>query len=762
MRPGGAAVCPGSVTHRRTEPAAHEFRRPVSYVWLDPDDPDALCAAHPLWSASRPAPARYRRADYGAATAGSLSDAARDDLAHILGWRPEGEVRMLTQIRRWGWLFNPITVYVVWHIDPDAPVGVVLEVTNTPWKERHRYPVPLSTPDERGWRSATTVKKLHVSPFLDEGFRYDVRLRDVGERLELRIDVVRPGADVPTICTALQVTRRSATRSTLAATLRSQPFPTHRVSVGIHLEAFRLWLKRVPFVAHPSRRTRDQARPEHRTMTTGTSTGTSTGTTTDVHPEHLLAHATASRPVSLAERCGARVAARVLHGLLGRIGTDRLEVVERPAGRPETVRRFGPGGELSASVVVVDERAYSAVLTEGSVGFGRGYIEGWWTSDDPVTVMRVIVRNLGALDRLRNRWESLTGWATDRIRTARARDTRERNRDDIAAHYDIGNAFFELFLDETMTYSSAVFPTPDTSLADASRHKYDLLLDKLGVRPGDRLLEIGTGWGGMAIRAARRGCQVTTTTISQEQLHEARDRVAAAGMADRVTVIDRDWRDLDGEFDHVVSIEMIEAVDWLDYDEFFSTIERCLAPGGRAAIQAILLPDDRWERAKNTEDFIRRFVFPNGFLPSLGSIDAAVSGSTALQTTSVDDLGEHYAETLRRWRERFDARLDDIAALGLDERFQRLWRCYLAYCEAGFLERHVLLAQITFQDQRSADCVTPSGRVPARRRTGAARFAAVTTMQTPTTTSTPPISSARPSTSSRISHPKKTPNSGIR
>ena len=553
----------------------------------------------------------------------------------------------------------------------------------------------------------------------------------------------------------MQVARCEPTRSALTNALRTNPFPTHRVSLGIHAEAARLWLKRVPFVPHPAKRTSEPKQHDDRNMTTGT--------TTDVHPERLLARAAASRPVSMTERWSSRASAHVLHRLLSRIGTDRIEIAERIPGRPALDRSYGPGGDLTASVRVVDQRAYSAVLTEGSAGLGRGYIEGWWTSDDPITVVRVIIRNLGTLDRIRNRWEALTGWATDRIRTARSRATRQRNRDDIATHYDIGNTFFELFLDETMTYSSAVFPTPDTPLADASRHKYDLLLDKLGVRPGHRLLEIGSGWGGMAIRAAQRGCEVTTTTISQEQLHEARKRVANAGLTERVTVIDSDWRDLDGRFDRVVSIEMIEAVDWRDYEDYFATIERCLAPGGRAAIQAIVLPNARWERAKNTEDFIRRFVFPNGFLPSLAAIEAAVSSSTSLRIGHVEDFGAHYAETLRVWRERFDERLDDVAALGLDERFQRLWRFYLAYCEAGFRERHCSLVQMTFEDHRSTarDAVRPRSTRRARRA-APPEFAAVTTMQTPTTTSTPPSSSMRPSTSSRRSHPKNTPKSGIR
>lgn len=254
MRAGPPAICRGSVVHRRTQPTVHEFRNPLSYVWLDPDDPDALCDAHPLWSASRPSPARFRRRDYGMDAAGSLGDGVRTDLADVTGWRPDGEVRMLTQVRRWGWLFNPITVFVAWHVDPEMPVGVVLEVTNTPWKERHRYPVVLGAPDDAGWMAAQVDKRLHVSPYLDEEFRYDVRLRALEERIEFRLDVVRRGESVPTLTTNMVAAREAATRGALSRSLRTNPFPTHRVSFGIHLQAARLWLKRVPFVPHPSKR----------------------------------------------------------------------------------------------------------------------------------------------------------------------------------------------------------------------------------------------------------------------------------------------------------------------------------------------------------------------------------------------------------------------------------------------------------------------------------------------------------------------------
>ncbi len=399
----------------------------------------------------------------------------------------------------------------------------------------------------------------------------------------------------------------------------------------------------------------------------------------------------------LGPRSGVRVVAAKagLRHLLRRLHRDQLTVVDVDG----TTATYGPGGGGSqrAAIRVSDERAWVAVATEGSIGLGRGFIEGWWSSDDPTAVVRILIRNLTELDELRNRIRWTTGGLGDLLRRAipRPRLDRDRDRDHIAAHYDLGNEFFALFLDDTMTYSSAVFREQAMDLATASVEKYDRLLAKLGVDDSHRLLEIGTGWGGFAIRAAgRTGCEVTTTTVSEAQRREAGERVATEGLSDRIDVLGIDWRDLDGRFDRIVSIEMIEAVEWRDYDRFFATLDRCLTPTGLIGLQAICVPDRRYERVKNTEDFIRRFVFPGGQLPSLGAIGRSVSRVTRLQIIDVEDLSAHYAETLERWRTRFEARADDLATLGLDDRFRRLWRFYLAYCEAAFRERHCTVDQI--------------------------------------------------------------------
>jgi cyclopropane-fatty-acyl-phospholipid synthase len=391
------------------------------------------------------------------------------------------------------------------------------------------------------------------------------------------------------------------------------------------------------------------------------------------------------------------VARRLGLRLLAGLHEGRLEIVEAD-GREHV---FGDvRSTLSARLEVRDQRAWRALLVAGSVGFGRGFVEGWWTADDPTAVTRIAIRNLGRLDDLRTSSARLTGPLLDAWSRLRPPTTRRRNRDDIMSHYDIGNEFFSLFLDETMTYSCAVFDRPDDALADASEGKYRRLLDKLAVGADHRLLEIGSGWGGLAIHAARgRGCSVTTTTISPEQAGAVRRRVAEAGAADHVEALELDWRDLPSlgrRFDRVVSIEMIEAVEWRDYRRYFDVIERCLRPDGMVGMQAICIPDRRFQSSKHHEDFIKRYIFPGGMLPSTGALVDAACGKGRLQLLDVDDLTRHYAETLRRWRARLDEHAAEVIDLGLDERFLRLWRMYLSYCEAAFLERHCTVQQLVF------------------------------------------------------------------
>jgi cyclopropane-fatty-acyl-phospholipid synthase len=321
-------------------------------------------------------------------------------------------------------------------------------------------------------------------------------------------------------------------------------------------------------------------------------------------------------------------------------------------------------------------------------------MEGLWDSPDLTAVVRVGARNAARLDAWRRRFAPARV-PLQVLRGIRARNTRSRSRSAIAAHYDLGNDFFGLMLDETMMYSSAYFPRAGMTLAQASEAKLELVCEALELGPEDHVIEIGTGWGGFALHAARtRGCRVTTTTISREQYEHARERVRAAGLADRVTVICEDYRDVGGRYDKLVSIEMIEAVGWRDFDTFFARCSDLLADDGRMLLQAIVIDDSAYEVEKASQSFIRTHIFPDGCLPSLEVIGRCLRRHTDMDPVGVRELTPHYAETLRRWRANVEAVAPRLQEMGYDTRFQRLWRMYLCYCEAGFAERRIGVVQM--------------------------------------------------------------------
>ncbi|WP_058835764.1 SAM-dependent methyltransferase [Luteimonas abyssi] len=363
-------------------------------------------------------------------------------------------------------------------------------------------------------------------------------------------------------------------------------------------------------------------------------------------------------------------------------------------------RRLGaPAADGLAVRVQVDDPAfYRAVAAQGSVGAGEAYIEGHWRCDDLVALVRLLLRNRDLLDGMENGLARLGGLAL-RGWAALRRNTRAGARRNIAAHYDLGNDFFGLFLSPDLMYSSALFEQPDDTLEIASTRKLDRICRRLDLRPGMRVVEIGSGWGGFAVHAATHyGCHVTTTTISREQHALARARIDAAGVGDLVDLRLDDYRDLDGRYDRLVSIEMIEAIGARYLDTYFAKLCTLLEPDGLALLQAITIEDHRYAQARDSVDYIKRFVFPGSFIPSLAAMLDAKTRTGDLQLIGQDDFGLSYARTLQLWRERFLARLPDVHAQGFDEAFVRMWTFYLAYCEGGFRERsigvsHLLMAR---------------------------------------------------------------------
>ncbi|MFZ5831039.1 MAG: class I SAM-dependent methyltransferase [Planctomycetota bacterium] len=354
-------------------------------------------------------------------------------------------------------------------------------------------------------------------------------------------------------------------------------------------------------------------------------------------------------------------------------------------------------GELPAAKILVrDPRFYRHALFGGSLGAAEAYIRGFWDCSDLVSLVRFFCRNpdvSSSVERGPARIIEAFSRAGHWLRS----NTLSGSRRNIAAHYDLGNEFFSLFLDDTMAYSCAQFPAWQSSLYEASIAKFDGICQKLELSPSDHLLEIGTGWGGFAVYAAQRyGCRVTTTTISQKQYDFARERVRAAGLDSQVRVLNVDYRQLGGTYDKLVSIEMIEAVGYEYFDTFFRTCAERLKPDGMMLLQAIIMREQGYERYLRSVDFIQRYIFPGGCLPSVGAICHSVGRASGLQLLQLEDITPHYAETLARWRLRFHENLEQIRSLGFGDDFLRTWHYYFCYCEGAFRERATGVVQMLF------------------------------------------------------------------
>lgn len=362
----------------------------------------------------------------------------------------------------------------------------------------------------------------------------------------------------------------------------------------------------------------------------------------------------------------------------------------------EGAMTFGDSDELEVTLAIHRPAFFRRVLLGGALSFAESYTHGDWDSDDLTKLLRVFARNSKNTESTERGVARLTN-AVRRLGHWWRLNTLSGSRRNITAHYDLGNEFFRLWLDDTLGYSCGVFPLATSSLREASIEKFDRICRKLHLQPSDRVLEIGTGWGGFAIHAAKNyGCHVTSTTISREQLRVANERVKAAGLTDRVTLLGSDYRELHGEYDKLVSIEMIEAVGHRYFDTYFRKCSSLLHPQGSFVLQAIVMPEQGYEKYLRSVDFIQQHIFPGGCLPSLGSMLASIARATDLQLVKVEDFGPHYAETLRRWRHNFASRRDEVRRLGYSEQFIRMWTYYLCYCEAAFEERCIGVLQIQF------------------------------------------------------------------
>jgi cyclopropane-fatty-acyl-phospholipid synthase len=380
-------------------------------------------------------------------------------------------------------------------------------------------------------------------------------------------------------------------------------------------------------------------------------------------------------------------ARRIVLSKLAQLRHGEVTVIEKD--RRQTFGRADASCPLAATVTVKSAGFYGDVAFGGGLGGGEAYIQDYWECSDLVALGRILLRNRDVLDSVDNGAAAVARPLRKAFHWLN-RNTRSGSRRNIAAHYDLGNDFYALWLDPEMMYSCAWYADDSTTLEDAAVAKLDRICRRLDLDADDRVVEIGTGWGGFAVHAAKHyGCHVTTTTISGEQYDYAKRRIAEEGLEDRITLLKKDYRDLEGQFDKLVSIEMIEAVGHEYLDTYFRKCSSLLKPDGELLIQAITIADQRYEYARKNVDFIKRYVFPGGFLPSVTRMTSALTRETDLRAIHIEDIGLHYARTLRDWRERFFARIEDVRDQGFTNEFIRLWDFYLTYCESAFLERAI-------------------------------------------------------------------------
>lgn len=378
------------------------------------------------------------------------------------------------------------------------------------------------------------------------------------------------------------------------------------------------------------------------------------------------------------------LAKKTLFSQLARLTYGQLQIEED--GRHY---KFGLGSQIKAMITVHHPSFYSDILFGGSIGSSESFIRGAWDTKDLTKVIQLMAVNNQIMDQVEGPFKKIL---SPFLRFAHFlnRNTQEGSKKNISRHYDLSNKFFSLFLDSTMMYSSAIYRNDSMSLEDASKNKLDIICNKLKLKKTDRVVEIGSGWGGFSIYAAKKyGCHVTTTTISKEQYRYVKEQIKLLGMQKNITVLLKDYRDLKGQFDKLVSIEMIEAVGHQYYNQYFSVISKLLKNDGEALIQAITITDQRYDEAIQSVDFIQKYIFPGSCIPSLTAIQKSLTGATDLVINNVEDIGIHYAKTLKDWREKFIKNEDQIMALGFDKRFMRMWLFYLCYCEGGFIERSI-------------------------------------------------------------------------
>jgi len=645
----------GEVSHARLTPVRHSFRYPVYFYAFDLDELPELARHIPLFGYNRLRPVAVHDRDYLRPGPAPLREKLQAVLDEFGIATRIARAMLVTSARYFNYVFNPVSFFYCY--DNAGALACILVQVNNTFGEMHLYLVPTGTIEDRDGQTRFKIgKQFHVSPFFSKDGYYEFRLSQPGETLDNLIHFHQ--AEQLALVARLSGQATELTAGNLLRTLMKRPFTAALTMPRILWQAARLyWQRRLPVYQKPV-------------------------------PDHAMT----IRPVpsGLLERLGKKLCFR----LLDRLPAGELRVCLPDGGQT----RFGEAGSGPAVDLAIREpRFFRKVMLAGDIGFGESYVDGDWQSDDLPGLLTLLAVNQTALDD-RRLLPAAIGRGINYLRHQLRSNTLRGSVRNIREHYDLSNQFFASFLDTSMTYSSARFLDDNDSLEQAQRNKLREIIAKAQIDANDHVLEIGCGWGSFAIEAVRAtGCRVTGISLSRQQLELARRRVREAGLEERIDLKLCDYRQLQGRYSKIVSIEMLEAVGHAGLEPFFAVCDRALRPGGRAVIQVITIQDRQYAAYRASSDWIRKHIFPGGHLPSLGALAGAISGISSLQVSSLQQHGRDYARTLDCWRETLLARRQEILGLGYDDAFLRKWEYYFAYCRAGFVSRNIDLAQLILE-----------------------------------------------------------------
>ncbi len=634
-----------TVEHERLEPVKHAFCYPVRVFAFDVDELPRLSDRLVLFSHNRINVTSLHDADYLDGRPAPIRSRLETFLEKQGIPPPFGPIVLVTSARLGPRVFNPVSFHYVF--DPQEELKAVVAEVNNTFGERHLYILSQPDPDSRcAFRRYRADNVFHVSPFHDKSGRYEFLFEDIRKELAIEVRLWKEGRMV--FRARLEGQGVPLTNRALAAAVLRRPLLPHRTMPRILWQAAQLYFRRkLPVFAKP----------------------------------------TATHPLTLIKNPSGTVDKRLSRWFLNVVSqahTGSLTVTLADGTR----HRFGKSGSApEADLIVHDASFFRRVFFGGDVGLGESFMEGLWDSSDLTAFITFLIRNRDVLENRQNRTSKLIG-VLDWMRHLSRANTLFGSRRNIRRHYDLSNELFATFLDPTMTYFCAVFQSDTEDLEKAQERKLRRIAQKARLSSDDHVLEIGCGWGSFAILAAREtGCRVTGITVSQAQWALARQRVREAGLEDRVTILLEDYRRVEGRFDKIVSIEMLEAVGHENFPKFFQCCERLLTPNGLVVLQTIAIPDHRYERYRRGCDWIQKYIFPGGLLPSLTALCDAMAKTSKFYVESLENIGVHYAKTLRAWRVRFEKNREAVKALGFDETFRRMWLYYLGFCEAAFATR---------------------------------------------------------------------------